>query len=153
MVWVGGLMFFAIVMVPMLRDKEFQGLAPKIVMWAGLRFRFWGWVCLFSLLTTGLTNLFARGYTWSNLFSREMYDGHFGHTLFIKLNLVGLVFFLSAIHDFWIGPKATKLWSENPDDPKVKQFRKAASWFGRVNLLLSLLIVFCAIMLLRGSPW
>jgi len=31
--------------------------------------------------------------------------------------------------------------------------RKIASWLGRITLLLSLIIVFLGVMLVRGNPW
>ncbi|HNF85734.1 MAG TPA: DUF4149 domain-containing protein, partial [bacterium] len=66
MIWVGGLIFFVIVFVPLLRNPEYKNVAPKIVLWAGERFRFWGWIVFGLLLTTGLYNVFARGYSWGD---------------------------------------------------------------------------------------
>ncbi len=152
MVWVGGLVFFVLVMVPFVRQEEYKGIAPGIVQWVGLRFRFWAWVCLFLLVITGLFNVFARGFGWADLIDGTLWSGHFGETLAIKLLLAGIIFILSSIHDFYIGPKATRLWSENRVLESHK-FRLAASWIGRVNLILSLGVVFLAIMLVRGKPW
>jgi putative copper resistance protein D len=152
MIWVGGLVFFALVMVPLIRQEEYKTAAPGLVQWVGLRFRMWGWVCLLSLLITGLFNLFVRGFGWSDLLNGNLWSGHFGETLAIKLLLVAFIFFLSAIHDFYVGPKAAQLWSGNKPSESLK-YRRAASWIGRVNLLLSLIVVFFAIMLLRGKPW
>lgn len=153
MVWIGGLMFFVTTMVPFVRKKEFQGVAGSIVEWIGLRFRYVGWLSLWTLVLTGLINLYFRGYRWPDYFSAEMWTGYFGETLAVKLILVAIIFILSAVHDFYIGPKATALWKENPDSPDSRRYRKAASWIGRVNLALGLCVLMCAIMLIRGWPW
>lgn len=153
MIWVGGLIFFVIVFVPLLRNPDYKNVAPKIVLWAGERFRFWGWIVFGLLLTTGLYNVFARGYSWGDFFKSEFYDSHFGHTLGIKITLFMLLLVLGGLHDFWLGPKATRMWRDTPDHPSVSGLRKAASWIGRVNLLISLIIVFLAVMIVRGNPW
>ncbi|HNF86869.1 MAG TPA: copper resistance protein CopD, partial [bacterium] len=71
----------------------------------------------------------------------------------IKITLFMLLLVLGGLHDFWLGPKATRMWRDTPDHPLVLGLRKAASWIGRVNLLISLMIVFLAIMIVRGNPW
>jgi putative copper resistance protein D len=152
MIWVGGLVFFVLVMVPLVRQEEYKGIAPGIVHWVGLRFRFWGWVCLSALVISGLFNLFVRGFGWADLLDGALWHGYFGETLAIKLIFAGIIFFLSAIHDFYIGPKATNLWQQDLQQESFR-FRRAASWIGRINLLLSLCVVFLAIMLVRGKPW
>jgi uncharacterized membrane protein len=152
-VWVGGLIFFAAVAIPMIRNTEFAGTAPRIVEWIGMRFRYVGWITLGLLVATGTTNLLYRGFGPSDWFSPGMWTGYFGTALAYKLIMVSIILIISALHDFYIGPRATRLWQKNPDAPQAVSYRKAASWIGRANLILALAILACAVMLVRGIPF
>ena len=53
-----------------------------------------------------------------------------------------------------IGPKATAAWQADPGSAAAVRLRRMASWFGRLNLLLSLLlalVVFPVVRLLPGT--
>lgn len=150
MVWVGGILFMVLVVVPLLRKKELKDKAALLVDKVGVQFRWVGWVSLILLLITGILLLGFRGYHWSDLWTGTIWQGSFGHILAVKLLFVALIYLISAIHDFYIGPKATELWQKEPDSPKVKILRKAASWIGRLNLIFALIVVFEAISLVRG---
>ena len=58
---------------------------------------------------------------------------------------------MSAAHDFVVGPRATAVWQKSPGSPEATRLRMQATWFGRVNLLLALIILGLAIMLVRGA--
>jgi len=66
----------------------------------------------------------------------------------------GIILLVSALHDFWVGPKVTALAKQfgNPS-PEVERWRKLAAWLGRLNLLLALLMVAFGVMLVRGRPF
>ncbi|CAF0701739.1 membrane hypothetical protein [Candidatus Methylacidithermus pantelleriae] len=117
----------------------------------GLRFRWIGRICLILLILTGSFNLAYRGFTWSDLFNGTLWQKTFGRTLGIRLLLVGVVLALSAVHDFYIGPRATALWQERPDDPRAARLRRQAGWIGRLSFLLALVIVALGIALVRGG--
>lgn len=151
MVWIGGILFMVFVVVPVLRKKELKSSAAVLVEKVGVQFRAVGWVSLIILLITGILNLGFLGYHWSDLWSGTLWKGAFGHILAVKLFFVSLIYLISAIHDFYIGPKATELWKENPDNPVAKKLRKQASWIGRFNLLFGLIVVFEAIQLVFGK--
>ncbi|HKJ44595.1 MAG TPA: DUF4149 domain-containing protein [Balneolales bacterium] len=150
MVWVGGILFMVLVIVPLLRKKDLKSSAATLVQKVGVQFRLVGWISLILLLITGIFNLGFRGYHWSDLWSGALWQGSFGHILAVKLLFVSLIYLISAVHDFYIGPKATELWQEDPASPKAKKLRKAASWIGRLNLIFALIVVFEAISLVRG---
>ncbi len=150
-IWIGGLIFFALVAVPLVRKSEFVSFAPKIVQWMGIRFRTISWIVLLTLLVTGVTNLLYRGFGWSDFFRASMWRGYFGQALAYKLAFFSAILLLSAIHDFVIGPRATETWRLTPE--KSSRLRRAASWIGRMNLLLALAVLACAIMLVRGIPF
>ncbi|MFW5920697.1 MAG: hypothetical protein ACOCUS_02565, partial [Polyangiales bacterium] len=65
----------------------------------------------------------------------------------------GIVLAISGVHDFFVGPRATELLEKNPNDPRADRMRKAASRFGRANLLLGLAVVALAVGLVRGIGW
>lgn len=152
-VWIGGMVFFGVVLVPVIRRPESQGVAASLVQLTGLRFRLAGWLCLAILFLTGFFNLFYRGFAWADLRSGRLWEGAFGRALSLKLLLFGVVLMLSIVHDFSIGPRATELWRTDSTSPQAGKLRRQASWIGRLNLLLALLIVALGIMLVRGWPW
>lgn len=73
-----------------------------------------------------------------------------GHILGLKLLGMTCILLLSVVHDFYIGPKATEVWRRNPNSEEAKIARKQASWIGRINLLLGLLLFALGIILVRG---
>lgn len=151
-VWVGGMVFFAAVLVPMLRSPKLSDQVGALVHELGVRFRTVGWACLLLLIATGLYNLHHRAML-DDLLTASFWATPFGQTLGIKLVLVGIVLAISGIHDFYVGPRATQLLRQDPTDPAAQKFRKAASRIGRANLLLGLAVVVLAVALVRGNPW
>lgn len=152
-VWIGGMVFVALVLVPVIRRPENQGFAASIVHLTGLRFRSAGWICLSLLFLTGGFNLFYRGFTLADLWSGRLWESSFGAALALKLLFFSAVLVLSGLHDFAIGPRATVLWRTDPNSPESRRLRRQASWIGRLNLLLALLIVALGITLVRGWSW
>lgn len=150
-VWIGGSVFLALVLVPATRQPEHRGVTAGIVGWTGRRLRTIGWVCFGLFIVTGTFNLGFRGYTWGDLFDGSLFAGPFGETLAIKLIIFGVILILSAVHDFYVGPKATKLMREDPRSPRARKLRRGASWFGRLNLVLALIVVLLGVMLARGG--
>lgn len=152
-VWIGGMIFLSVILLPVIRRPEFRTAAPLLVHFSGVRFRWVGWLCVLLLVLTGAANLAYRGVTWGDLGSVGFWKGSFGATLGIKSILVTLVLFLSALHDFFVGPKASALGRANPGSYDAMRFRRHASWLGRINLFLALVIVAFGVMLVRGSLW
>ena len=150
-VWIGGSVFLALILVPAMRQTEHRGVAASIVSWTGRRLRTIGWICFGLFIVTGTYNLGFRGYTWGDLFDGSLFAGPFGETLGIKLIIFVIILILSAIHDFYVGPKATALMREDPRSDRARKLRRGASWFGRLNLLLALIVVFLGVMLVRGG--
>jgi uncharacterized membrane protein len=151
-VWAGGMIFLALVLVPVVRLPAAQGSAGQLLHYTGTRFRAVGWTCLALLGLSGIVNLGYRGYGWADLLTGQLWQGPFGHILGGKLLLVAVVLVLSAIHDFRDGPRATRLLQEKPGSPEALRARARASWFGRINLLLALAIIMLGVMLVRGGP-
>lgn len=148
--WIGGMLFTAIVLVPASHHKLLKGKRGSLFTIVGKKFSRLSWVFFAVLIVTGYIQLWTRGYTIDYLLTDEFWETSFGTTLGIKLTLFSLVLIISGLHDFWLGPKAARLIDEQPESSKTKKFRKVTSWIGRLNLLLGLLILYCAITLVRG---
>ncbi|MDQ7028707.1 MAG: CopD family protein [Ardenticatenia bacterium] len=151
-IWLGGILFLVLVLVPVTRRWGDRRRTARFIHEVGEQFRWIGWVGFGMLLMSGLFNLAYRGYGWADVVSGRLWQGPFGRALAIKLALFGVVVVLSALHDFVIGPRTTRLWEEHPDDPQVARLRRQSRWIGRINLMLALLIVWMAIFMVRGWP-
>lgn len=149
-VWVGGILFLVLVLVPAVRRPEFRQSAASLIQWTGLRFRWVGWIALGLLILSGSFNLAYRGVGLTTLLSAGFWEGRFGRTLGVKLFLVAAILLTSAVHDFWIGPQATRLWEEAPDSEAARRLRRRAASLGRLNLLLALTVMALGVMLVRG---
>ena len=152
-VWIGGMVFVALVLVPATHLPEYRSMAPSLIHVTGVHFRWIGWICLGLLFLTGVFNLFYRGFEWSDLWSRWLWQDPFVRVVGIKLLVMIMILLLSVLHDFVIGPRATAAWRATPSLPQALRLRRLASWVGRFNLLLALVAVALGIMLARGSQW
>lgn len=153
-VWVGGQLFMALVVVPALRGWPGPERARAFTA-LGLQFRLVGYVALGTLVLTGIFNAAQRGVRWATLVDSRFYDSEFGQVLTIKVILVLLVFLLSLVHDLKLGPANVKLLNqpESADEALLRAYGRRASMMARLAMLLSLVIVFLAVALVRGLPW
>jgi uncharacterized membrane protein len=150
-VWVGGMFFLPLVLVPVLRRRD-RSLRAELLDLVGRRFRTVGWIAIGTLLVSGVWNLRNRHLSWETILSADLFDGLWGRILAWKLAFVAAILVLSAVHDFWLGPTSTRV-SRDGDARRTEQLRRSASWLGRLNALLALAIIFCASALVRGLPW
>lgn len=120
--WIGGMLFVALVLVPVARRLDDPALRARLFHETGVRFRTVGWIALGLLVVSGLGNLIQRPYL--------MTVPHFQW----KLGLVVLALVLSVLHDFVLGPRAGRPGV----DPRV---RVAATWIARVNVLVVVAVV------------
>ena len=121
--WIGGMLFVALVLVPITRRLDEPTLRRRLMHDTGVRFRTVGWVAIGVLVVSGLVNVWLR----PELLTLTRF--------WVKVGLVGLAIVLSGLHDFVLGPRAGR-----PD--ASPSMRPAASWIARVNLLLVLAIVY-----------
>jgi len=128
--WIGGMLFIALVLVPVTRRLDDPALRTRLVQDAGRRFRAVGWVALAVLVVTGLLNLWIHPVLLSS------------PRLHWKLGLVGLALILSGFHDFVLGPRAGAPGA----DPSA---RVRASWVARLNVVIVLVIVALGLSLFR----
>lgn len=147
--WIGSMIFFATVVVPVLRRPEMKTSAPALLRVLGARFRVLGWISLGTLLMTGATNLYLRGITLAVLMVPAFWSSGFGRVLGWKLGTVGLVIVATIGHELMAGQRQLDTMERDP--AAGERFRRRASLLGRVVMLLSLVILFFAVALVRGS--
>ncbi|MBN1240071.1 MAG: DUF4149 domain-containing protein [Gammaproteobacteria bacterium] len=151
-VWIGGMVFLGAVLVPVLRDRSLGAPTGELLHRTGVRFRNVGWACLLILIGTGVVNLSRWGVGWERLTSAELWASPWGRVLAFKLGFVLTAIALSSVHDFVVGPRATRVMRSAPRSDESRRLRRAAGWMGRTNLLIAVLIVALGIMLVRGLP-
>ena len=173
-VWIGGMLFLAMVIVPTTRDLP---LAERAALFGALgrRFRTVGWVCIAVLLVTGTINSVYRGVTWETVFTAALWSSPFGTTLALKLGVVALMLAMSVYHDFVIGPRSVRALEQASDRlrpgacgpsgktaapagrpismSEAQRLRRLASLVGRLEAILALVVLALAIMLVRGVSW
>ena len=150
-IWIGGSLFLALVLIPALRRFA---VPPGMLDAVARRFRVISWVCIILLVSTGLYILPTRyGIGFTEFFS---VGGHFTATLQVKVALAAIVIWLSFIHDFIIGPYVNRLLQATQQGaephPRLPLLRKIVIWIARINLLLAVLIVVVAVTMTRGTP-
>ncbi len=150
--WIGGMLFLALTVVPVMRRPAFRPISPAFFEAVGVRFRTLGWITIGVLVLTGLINLWVRGATPDRWFDPVFWQGPFGRALAGKLIAVVLVVGFNALHDFWAGPRATRALRGGVPAAEAERWRARASWLARLTLLASLLALVFAIFLVRGWP-
>ena len=156
-IWIGGMLFLALVVVPVTRPLP-PGERAALVGAVGRRFRAVGWACIAVLLVTGVVNSAYRGITPENLFTAALWSSPFGTTLALKLGVVAVMLALSVYHDFVIGPRSVRVLEQAtvPGSAALAEagrLRRLASIVGRAEASLALVVLVLAIMLVRGVPW
>ena len=150
-VWIGGMLFLALVIAPATRHLPPTERAPLFSV-VGRRFRLVGWICIALLIATGLANVAYRGVRWDDVLSGRFSGSEFGRVLAIKLALVAVMLLLSLLHDLLLGPASAAA----QHDPALRQhaaaLRRRASWVGRVNVVFGVVVVALAVALVRGLP-
>ena len=142
-IWVGGLFFLVLVLVPWLRRNDGPGkeAAGRFLAQTGERFRAVGWICFALLFATGTFNLWVRGVAPGNLSDPAWWGSPLGSAVGLKLAVFGLVLGVSLVHDFRVGPQAADAMRRAADDERIRRLRRQASWLGRVNGVLALILV------------
>jgi len=147
--WLGGLFFLAAVGAPVLRRMEPAELRARLFHGIGKRFRLIGWIAIAVLVLTGLGNLHFRGLLRMEVLRDPgFWTQPYGRTLAWKVGLVVAMVALAALHDFVLGPRASRL---PPGSPEALRARRRATWLARVNTLLGILLIAVSVRLARGG--
>ncbi len=137
--WVGGMIFVGLVLVPVTRGLSDQALRFELTGKVGVRFKYLGWVAIALLLATGLYNAVVRISSWEVLFGTG-----YGRTLLLKVALALVMVALSAVHDFYLGPRVIA---------RAASARESAmlSYLARGNLLVGLAVLYLGASLRWGG--
>jgi uncharacterized membrane protein len=147
-VWLGGMIAFAL-LAPILRDVGDEGLRQRLFRTVGERFRTVGWVCLGLLAVTGVEQLRFRGWWGLDVWASVLFwSSDLGRSLMGKLVAVTVMFFVQAVHDFWLGPRAGRTVAGSAE---ARFWRKRAAWLARFNAFMGLILVWFAVALARGG--
>lgn len=146
LVWLGGMMFFAIV-APVLRRVPDAEARARLFEGIGRRFRAVGWICVGVLLLTGIEQLRLRGWWGWELWSTPGFFGTaLGSRLAWKLGLVAVIVAVQAVHDFRLGPRAGRA---EPGSAAAGALRRRAALLARLNAVLAVALVYTAVRLGR----
>jgi uncharacterized membrane protein len=150
MFWLGGMFFLGLVGAPVLRSIEPPSLRQKLFNDLGVRFRTAGWIAIAVLLVTGIGNLYFRGWlSWNDILaSPEFWGSDTGRVLALKLVGVTAMLVASAVHDFALGPAASR---EVAGSPGALALRRRSALLARVNALVGIVVVVAAALLARGT--
>ena len=146
-VWLGGLFFFALAGAPALRRVEPPALRARLFQDLGRRFRIVGWTATLVLVATGIGTLALRGFLrWEILGDPAFWGSAYGRPLAWKLASVVAILVVSALHDFVVGPRASRA---APGSPEAIRLRGQAAWLGRLNAVIALVLIAAAVRLAR----
>jgi len=135
--WLGGSFFLALALVPILRREMDRETRIPLVSQVGRRFSRITWVLMALLIATGLVNMWSMGFLPEHFINTSR-----GAVLLIKLVLFGFILGLSAVHDFWVGPRMDELaLAGRVRSMEYSRWRRASSWSARLNVLLGVVVV------------
>jgi putative copper export protein len=147
--WIGGMLFFAIVGAPALRRIESPGLRADLFRRLGEGFRGTGWIAIGLLLTTGTANLWFGGVLRTDVIGNPAFWlTPYGRALAWKLGAITAMLVVSGLHDFVLGPAASRC---APGSPGALRVRRRAALLARGNTVLGVIIVMVAVRLARGG--
>ena len=149
LLWLGGMFFLAVVGAPVLRAVEPAELRAELFRRLGERFRGVGWIAIGVLLVTGVLNLQFRGMLSADvLLAASFWRTPYGSMLAVKVGAVTAMLLIQAVHDFGVGPAASRV---RPGTPEMLALRRRAAWLARSSALLGLVVVIAAVRLARGG--
>jgi len=149
MLWLGGMLFLAAVGAPVLRAVEPPPLRQRLFRDVGMRFRTVGSLSGALLVATGVLLLRYRGWLrWDGVLGDAAFWGtRAGRALAWKLSAVVVMLAVSALHDFVLGPAASRAAAGSPE---AFGLRRRAALLARFNALVGLVVVAAAVVLARS---
>lgn len=147
--WLGGMFFLGVVGAPVLREVE-PRLRQQLFALLGRRFRSTGWGAIAVLLVTGPVTFHYRGLlAWDGVLGTSAFWGTaMGTAVAAKLAAVLTMIVVSLVHDFLLGPAASRM---PPGSPEALRLRVRAAWLARANAFVGVLVVIAAVRLARGG--
>lgn len=146
-IWIGGVLFMGLVAVPAARRLD-AATRREVTTRLGMAFRPVGWICLATLVGTGIYMAASWGATWQNVFDLSFFEAAHTRLLGYKLLAVLAMIGVSFVHDWYLGPKSARV---APGTAQAERYRKWASWLGRITGVLVIVIAVLAVFVAR--PW
>lgn len=150
-VWIGGLAFISMVLVPTLRAPTLRPHALVLLRASGRKFQRIAYASFVTLAVTGVANLYLKAGGSLDVVG-ALLPTPYGRLLIAKVLLVLAIVALSLYHDFVVGPRAARALEADATSAAARALRRRASWLGRINALLSLVVMTLALLLVRGIP-
>lgn len=155
-IWIGGAIFLALVMVPVARGMEPPAMGLLFLRRAALRFRGIAWVLLGLLVVSGAAALESRGIGFDRFTEDGFWSTEIGTALGLKIVLVGTLLVMSGVHDFILGPRlaaAMQLVPRGEQPPaELVSARKRLIMLARLNMIVAIVVAVLGLMLVRGVP-
>lgn len=149
-VWIGGLAFISLVLVPTLRSPALRPQALVLLRTTGRKFQHIAYASFVTLAVTGAANLYFK--FGGALDLGALWPTPYGRLLAAKVLLVIGIVALALYHDFVVGPRAARALEADAASVTARSLRRRAAWIGRANALLSLVVMTLALLLARGIP-
>lgn len=147
--WLGGIFFLAAVGAPALRRVEPPELRARLFREVGERFRTAGWIAIAVLIASGTAALHLRGLLRGEVLGDPLFwSGPLGRALGWKLGAVATMLLLQAVHDFVVGPRASRV---EPGSARGRSLRRGAAWLARLSAVVGVGLVVAAVRLSRGG--
>ena len=146
LLWLGGMLFLGAVGAPVLRAVEPPAMRQRLFQDLGSRFLAFGWGAIVLLLITGTANLHYRGWLLA-MGSRAFWSTVAGHALMGKLTAVVVMLVVQGVHDFWLGPRASRVAAGSPE---ALRLRRRAALLARTNAFVGIVLVIIAVRLARS---
>lgn len=143
--WIGGTIFLSLVLAPSYRAMASTPDAGALFRTSAKRFRLVVWGAVAILLLTGPLLVLSHGWP---LFEPSRWPSPLG----IKLSLVAALLLMTLAHDLVLGPRVRAIQALPPDRRTASDqtILIAATWLPRAALVLSLAVLFVAVMLARS---
>ncbi len=143
--WIGGTIFLSLVLAPSYRALASKPDAGVLFRTSAKRFRLVVWGAVAVLLLTGSMLVLSHGWP---LFEPARWPSLLG----VKLSLVALLLLMTLAHDLVLGPRVRAILALSPDKRTASDqtILTTAAWLPRAALMLSLAVLFAAVLLARS---
>ena len=139
--WIGGMLFIPLILLPAIQNNPERA---KMLMEAGLKFRYFGYIVLAILFVTGLLTMYFRGIPFTWIFFTK---SHYGQLLSLKFILFLFILLISVLNDL-VASKNEKELMQNGDS---EGFKNISIWAGRIILLISFVMAYLGVVISRGA--
>ncbi|RHX93265.1 copper resistance protein CopD [Leptospira yasudae] len=143
--WIGGMLSFVFLFRPVLKKPDYVSVKINLFYEFALQFRKVAYYLFSVSFLSGAGILFWKGYRLTDLsflFQNPL------SIISLKIFLFCILVISSVFHDFFLGPLTQRLIHEDP--VLWEKYRRQAAFFGRINLLISVLIAVLGILFSRG---